>query len=329
VPSPSEGAAAFLAAINEAIAEGGYELVFSSDDAGTFILSHHRDELHAVVPYGSHHAIIRSLDKLELTLAAQGAGLAVPRTALSAGRGLAELGSGRIIVKPRLTFVEGVTNRINARITQSPAEARMIAQEMLEAGAQPIAQEHVDGRLMAFVAVTDRNARIVARVQQVADLTWPPGVGVSAYAHTVPVDEWLAAGVGRLLDAIAWFGLVQLQFVVGDDDVPRLIDLNGRFYGSLALSVAAGVNLPAIWARLATGRPVGAVPEAQPGTRYQWLSRDLRARLSGCAGHARGRAVIDTALRMPGAAHSVWSVRDPWPAIGHFSSKMAEWMRSG
>jgi hypothetical protein len=40
----------------------------------------------------------------------------------------------------------------------------------------------------------------------------------------------------------------------------------GRIYGSLALAAAAaaGINFPALWANLAVGRAVAAVPDALP-----------------------------------------------------------------
>jgi predicted ATP-grasp superfamily ATP-dependent carboligase len=326
IPAARAGAEALVVAANSAIAEGGYEVVFSCNDAGVLGLSLHRDKLHAAVPYGHHLTLVRGFDKLELTREAQRVGLAVPRTEPVDESQLESFGAGMVVVKPRFTFLEGVDDRIRASIVTGTITTRERAREMQEAGAEPILQEYVEGQLIALTAVTDRDARIVARVQQVADLTWPLGVGVSAYARTVTVDERLAAGAGRLLEALGWFGLAELQFIVGSDGVPRLIDLNGRFYGSLALAVAAGLNLPAIWARLATDRPVGLVPEARCGVRYQRFSGDLRASLASAARHGRMRAALGSAARAPGATHSLWSARDPWPAISQFGSKLAGWI---
>ncbi len=257
---------------------------------------------------------------------AQRAGLAVPTTEQPGEAELASFGDGRLVVKPRHTFLEGADVRLRTRLVCGPAEARAATQELRAAGAEPIIQERLDGKLMAFTALTDRDARIVAQVQQVADLIWPPEVGVSARAHTVAIDEQLAAGVARLLSALGWFGLANLQFILGEDGVPRLLDFNGRFYGSLALAVAAGPNLPAIWARLATGRPLGAVREAQPGTRYQWFACDLRACVCEKTGWRRAGAALASAIRAPQAKHATWSLWDPWPAIANYSRKLLRWM---
>jgi predicted ATP-grasp superfamily ATP-dependent carboligase len=324
VPSEAAGSAAILAAANRAIAEGGYEVVFSCDDSTVFGLSLLRDQLDAMVPYGDHSSLVRSSDKLQLIREAERCGLAVPRTEPAGELELESFGANTpVVVKPRLTFLDGVNGHVRASIAANASEAREHIREMRAAGAEPVIQECVAGRLMAFIAVTDRDARIVARVQQVADRIWPAAVGVSARAHTVAVDPVLAAKVGALLEGLGWFGLAQLQFILGEDGVPRLVDFNGRFYGSLALAVAAGPNLPAIWGSLAVDRPIGRVPEAQPGVLYQWLAGDLQAGLHATAGYRRAVAALGSLATAPRATHSVWRASDPWPAITHFSSKLA------
>ena len=48
-------------------------------------------------------------------------------------------------------------------------------------------------------------------------------------------------------------GLAQLQFVQAPGGAPALIDVNPRFYGSLPLALACGVNLPDAWHALVSG----------------------------------------------------------------------------
>lgn len=326
VPPASAGGPALVAAVNSAIADCGYEVVFSLDDVGVLALSSHRDELDAVFPYGDHTGVARAFDKFELMREAQRAGLAVPRTEQAGELELESFGGARLVVKPRLTFLDGVNGHVRASVVSDAGAAGETVQRMRDAGAEPILQEHLEGHLMAFTAVTNRDAQIVARVQQVSDRTWPLDVGISARAHTVAVDERLATAAGRLLEALGWFGLAQLQFIRGRDGTPRLIDFNGRFYGSLALAVAAGVNLPAIWARTAVGQPVRQAPEARVGARYQWLGGDLRAGCATTSGLARVGRALDSMLHATGSTHSIWRVHDPRPAITTLSSKLMRWM---
>lgn len=57
-----------------------------------------------------------------------------------------------------------------------------------------------------------------------------------------------------LLGQLDWSGLVELQFITSDDGGHRLIDLNGRCSGALALSERARSSLVDAWARQAVDR---------------------------------------------------------------------------
>ncbi len=326
------GPEALLPAVNRAIAEVGYEVVFSLDDVGVLGLSRHRDRLDATFPYGAHDGLLRAFDKLDLIREAQRAGLGVPRTAQAPieERGLEavlrDFGAGPLVVKPRMTFVEGADGHVRARVVNAAQVADSL-REVRAAGAEPIIQEQVEGKLMALTALTDRDARIVTQVQQISDLRWPVDVGISARAHTVAVQKPLAAAAARLLEALGWFGLAQMQFIIGEDGVPRLIDFNGRFYGSIALAIAAGPNLPGLWARLATRRPITPPRPARAGVRYQWLAGDMRASEHGAPGLGRAPALLGSILRAPRAVHGVWSASDPWPAFVHARSRASDWMQ--
>jgi predicted ATP-grasp superfamily ATP-dependent carboligase len=321
VPAAQDGVAGYIEAVAAAVAAGGYEIVFTSDDIGVLALSRHREEIGAIFPYAPHESVVRALDKLELTRTAARVGLATPATTEADAGGLAAA-RWPAVVKPRLhsSLLPGAPGRLSVRVVDGPAEARRAIDAIRRAGVEPILQELVAGRLMSCHAVVDREGRVVARAQQVSQRVWPADVGVFVRASTVPVDPGLAALVARLLRDLGWFGLASIQFLQPPGGgAPRLIDLNGRFYGSLALAIASGPSYPAIWARLATGRPLGSVPESRPGVSFQWLARDLRASL-----HGDGlRGVLGALLSAPGAVHSVWSRRDPWPAIRHYVPEAA------
>lgn len=327
IPPISAGAEALVDAANQAIAECGYEVVFSCDDAGVIGLSTERDRLNAIFPYADHTAVAAAFDKLELMRNAESVGLPVPRTEVAEESAIARFGEAPLVVKPRHTFLENADVHVEPRLVTGWVEAEVAVEELQSIGAEPIIQARLSGRLMAFTAVTDRDSRIVARAQQVADRTWPPMAGISAYAHTVTIDEDLQAGVARLLESLHWFGAANLQFMLCDDGHPRLLDFNGRFYGSLALAVGAGANLPAAWARLATTRPLCASLEARPGTRYQWLARDLRASTRGKTGLGRLGAALTTTARAFGAKHAAWSASDPFPSVANYGRKLLSWMR--
>jgi predicted ATP-grasp superfamily ATP-dependent carboligase len=174
-------------------------------------------------------------------------------------------------------------------------------------------QEFLHGRLDSLTVVVDRDGRVVCAVQQHGSRIWPANAGPIVRTRTVAVDEQLLAAVQALLADLGWFGMAQLQFLVTEDGRRYVIDLNGRFYTSLALALAAGVNVAAVWARLALGLPVETPARARPGVRFQWFTRDVKA----SAALPGWRAKIEPFLLAPRSVHTLWSARDPWPAVSY------------
>ena len=83
---------------------------------------------------------------------------------------------------------------------------------------------------------------------------WPPGRGGWSYSITIDPPAGLADGVGRLLDHLGWEGIFEVELLTDAGGGFRTIDLNPRPYGSLALAIAAGANLPEAWASWVLGR---------------------------------------------------------------------------
>jgi predicted ATP-grasp superfamily ATP-dependent carboligase len=324
VPRPEAGVDAFVAGVRAAIRDGGYEVVFPSGDSELLALSARREEVGAIVPYAPHDVVIRAHDKLELVRAAARAAIATPRTVALTEDGDVEGMTPPYVVKPSL-HAPGQGGTVPARLTAFVAHdyesAVRRAAEIRASGTTPLLQELVRGRLMAYSVVADADARAIAYAAQVADAIWPPGSGVSSRARSIPVDPDLLESVGRLLSGLGWFGLAQLQFVAAPGDPPRLIDFNGRFYGSLALAIGAGLNLPAIWAALATRSRSPRLGDATIGVKYVWLEGDIRRALVERRG-GLVRDLRDSLRYSRGAVHSVWAADDPRPALRYLANGM-------
>lgn len=316
LPSVEDGLDPFIDGVNRAIAEGGYEVVFGVGDGELLALSFGRERVDAIVPYPPHERVTRALDKVLLQEAARSVGFSAPRTveddaAIAAWEGPAII-KARAHADPE---TPGRTWHVPSEFAVDGAQALEIVRRIRVDGADPIVQEIVHGPLRAYVALLDDDGELVAHSLQEADDLWPPQAGVTVHGRTLPVDDAVAELGGRLLRELGWTGLAELQYLVSADGRMHLIDLNGRFYGSLALAVGAGVNLPHLWASLATGRaaePVAA--QSRPHVRYQWLEGDLRRAVSERRG-GLARDLRATLGRSRGRVHSIWSPRDPLPAL--------------
>lgn len=314
VPAAHIDVAAFLDGVRDAVRTGGYGLVFGAGEAEVLALSEHRGAIPATVPHAAHRHVTRALDKDALDGLAAAVGLAVPRRL-----DVDTLPPDPVpyVVKAAVharTGVAGAPPRIDTLRVVGPDAARRRCDDIRAVGGTPQVQEYVHGRLVAYTAVTSADGgRVVGDSMQEASRLWPAGAGASCRARTVAVDDDWAGRCAALLRRLRWFGLAELQFLVPADGRPRLIDLNGRFYGSMALAVAAGANLPHAWAALAAGREVAPV-RARPGVRYQWLHGDVRRAVAE-PWPQRGRELLTALAGAAGAVHSVGSTRDPRPGL--------------
>jgi predicted ATP-grasp superfamily ATP-dependent carboligase len=296
----------FLADIARAVREGGYDIVFCTYEAGLLALSRRRAEIEpAVWPYAPLPVVERAFDKLELFRATQTAGLDAPHTEPATAEAL-DAWTGPVVVKAR----NHVPKRFDTGLFASSAEGRALVERILAEGGDPLLQAPLSGRMGAVVVVVGREGELVVEIHQEALHTWPPGAGDTVRGRIVAPDPHLSRGVHALVEELGWFGLAQIEFVRDAEGVARITDFNGRFYGSMALATGAGANLPALWADQALGRNDAPAAAARQGARFQWLNRDL------AASYADGpRGLLGALAVAPFAAHSMWDLRDPLPAV--------------
>lgn len=239
-----------------------------------------------VLPYPPTEAWQALRDKTALPALAAAAGLRTPAT-LSVGTApeLAResLPVPSIIKAPRSTSLSEAAKRANSQ-RELEEVIRSLSQD------KPfLVQEWSDGPLMALALVIDRDGNVAARFQQAAHRTWPAKAGPSSFAVSVAPDEQLVASTAGMLVEAGYWGMAQVQFIQSRNGV-ELIDVNPRFYGSLPLALACGVNLPAAWHAVASG---AAPPPQKPyreGVSYRWLAADVLAALRGKPQHLLTRA---------------------------------------
>ncbi len=275
----------FIAAVQRVVEHHGRLVVYPGQDEALNALAAADLPADAVLPYPGTEPLEALRDKGRLAGLAADVGIATPSTlAVGAPQTLlaSELPDGAV-VKPSLpggAFAE-------VRLADSRDELRVLL-ETVPPSEGLVLQERLTGRLMAVSVVVDREGGLASRFQQLALRTWPPDAGISSLAVSVEPDEELVEACRALLAAAGYWGLAQLQFIDAAGG-RRLIDVNTRFYGSLALALAAGVNLPAAWHSVTLERPAGGPEPYRAGVSYRWVEADLMAAIRGIRGRLTAR----------------------------------------
>ncbi len=87
---------------------------------------------------------------------------------------------------------------------------------------------------------------IIKSAYQHQRLTEPIEGGASSYRKTVHINEYgLKLISEKLLKVINWSGPAMIEYKI-ENGVPYVMEINGRFWGSLSLGIKAGLNFPAM-----------------------------------------------------------------------------------
>jgi predicted ATP-grasp superfamily ATP-dependent carboligase len=195
----------------------------------------------------------------------------------------------------------------------------------------PLVQRYVPGHGAGLSAVCD-DGRVIAWFahERLRDIR-PSGSG-SSLRRSVPLDPTLRKAATRLLADLAWHGPAMFEFRHDHEDPEGswLIEINGRFWGSLQLAVAAGADLPRQWIAILSGSAVSGTTAYWPGITLRWLWGDARRLLHVVTGPPRGypgpypgrwRGVWEVVGPQPaGTQIETWDPGDRWPAV-------AEWVQ--
>ena len=99
--------------------------------------------------------------------------------------------------------------------------------------------------------------------------------GSSTAAESFYDDELRELGL-RLLRALEWDGVAMVEFKRDQrDGLYKLMEINPKFWGSLDLALAAGIEFPWLAVETALGRDIGPVRSYPTGVRFRWVYEDL------------------------------------------------------
>jgi predicted ATP-grasp superfamily ATP-dependent carboligase len=149
----------------------------------------------------------------------------------------------------------------------------------------------------------------------------PPAGGVSVLSESVPIDRSMQSAAAKLLAAANWTGVAMVEFRVAGDGTPYLMEVNGRFWGSLQLAIDCGVDFPWLLYQLTQGLPTSELQSYAIGRRLRWLLGDvdsliaqLKPNSSGFSHKARAIAAFARSFADGKCRQEVLRLHDTKPA---------------
>jgi predicted ATP-grasp superfamily ATP-dependent carboligase len=253
LPSPSRDARGFIDALARLLASGKYPIVFPTTERTIQLIGAARAVLPEWVrlPIPDAPALATVVDKERTIALARHVDVRVPQSwcpdSAEAAAALAGDLDYPVIVKPRQTNFLGDDGRLAKTdyVVVRSANALLSAWQTVHAAVpRPLVQTLVRGRGVGVNTLWNDGQPVVwfshRRVREI-DLRG----GRSTAAATVACDPGLLDAASRMLAALRWHGVAMVEFKWDDETgTSWLLEINGRFWGSLPLALAAGVDFP-------------------------------------------------------------------------------------
>jgi predicted ATP-grasp superfamily ATP-dependent carboligase len=285
VPSPLRGRDEYFEALRRLAQDRAIQVLLPVGEASLRSILGRRDELRPVrIPFPALESFEAVSDKGRLLATGRSLGIADPTLASAESqealeRELSKLNEDRypIVLKPTRSVVPTATGSRKTSVVyvRTPAEkARALSAVGTEAFPVLI-QRRVEGPGMG-VFVLLWGGEVLAAFAHRRIREKPPSGGVSVLAESVELPPPLLARSVALLRACAWEGVAMVEYKrdtrTGED---VLMEVNGRFWGSLQLAIDAGVDFPALLARVAIGERPEPVTGYRVGVRTRWTLGDF------------------------------------------------------
>jgi predicted ATP-grasp superfamily ATP-dependent carboligase len=269
-----------------------------------------RDRLsNVLIPFADADVFSAISDKQAVLAAAARAGIATPeQTVLNDASSAFDTASIRypVVVKPARSVSTGAGDRLklSVRHAASAQELESVLQDMDPRAYPLLLQQRVVGPGVGiFVLLWD--GKLLAQFAHRRIREQPPSGGISVYRESIEVDpEFLRRSVSLLTD-FAWRGVAMIEYKLDErTGTPYLMEINGRFWGSLQLAIDAGVDFPKLLVAAATGQMPAPVTRFRTDVRSRWFWGDVDHLL------ARLRR-SDAELSLPEGSPTRWdAVRD-------------------
>jgi predicted ATP-grasp superfamily ATP-dependent carboligase len=330
---------AWLQALREAILRYEFDLVIPCNESTVVPLQRHRAELNDLqgIYLLDQAAFDVVFSKPRSTALAAELGIAVPRTMENDGTLVVDEVIERlglpVMIKPRATF----KNQQHAHLVRRIDTSQQL-QDVLRSANQDeamLVQECFVGTGVGVELLAFEGDILAAFQHQRLHESIEYG---SSYRKSVPLDPELLEASRKLMAALRYTGVAMIEFIMNLETRRWVfLEINGRFWGSLPLAVAAGADFPSyLYQMLVLGQR-----EFPQTYRLETYSRNLLLDFQGLKTRSRSNGLPrrvslwtiaeDLATVLRGHDHiDNFSLDDPLPGVidlgrivSQFTRKMA------
>lgn len=273
-PSPIRLPELFIEWLINHIRRNAYDVIFPIDEHTLVPVTLHLDEIskYAIVPVVDHSTYMKARNKSETIKIALECDVPCPKTYfitdLRQVKELAKMIDFPAVIKPRESSGSRGIAYVKSKEQLYPEYCRIHSQYEY-----PLIQEFIPpgGDTFGVEALFNRKSELRAIFAHKRLREYPVSGGPSTLRESIYDPQLIELGI-RLLKALNWYGVAQVEFKVDPrDGKPKLMEVNPKFWGSIELSIVSGVDFPYLLYKMAIDGDVEPVFDYKVGMRCRWL----------------------------------------------------------
>ncbi|HLJ17743.1 MAG TPA: ATP-grasp domain-containing protein [Bryobacteraceae bacterium] len=325
-PPPGENPDGFLSTLKFECARRGVSVIFPMTEISTLTALKSREQLDGLqLPFVDFSTFDALSDKWKLLELAKQLNVSIPETHFVNDPGeldgiLPQL-KFPAVLKPYRSMIYSGGRWIASCVQYANSERELceVVKRHEYFNRHPfLIQEFVRGQGQGIFALYDHGTPLAffahRRLREK-----PPSGGVSVLSESIALDPVQREMAHRILSQVHWHGVAMVEFKVSADGTPYLIEVNGRFWGSLQLAIDAGVDFPWLLYQLAIGAEVDPVSSYAVGVKWRWLLGDFTRLCQVLIG--RGASASTAA---PGKVESLRQFLSAFEEAGPAQSKLRD-----
>jgi predicted ATP-grasp superfamily ATP-dependent carboligase len=286
-PSPTSQPREFQSELVKIVSSSSFDLLIPCTDKSSLLVLAIEEEIRGLVKLAlpPHEVFMQAFDKHLIVETCQRLGIPTPATFLINSsediKSAAEVMRFPAVLKPKQSHKLAESGWMSGSVlyVDSAAEAMRKYSE-LNSPAPLLLQERVIGRGCGYFALLNDGVPL-AEFSHLRLREKPPSGGVSVLCKSVPLDGDLREASLKLLRELNWEGVAMVEYKLeAATGIYKIMEVNGRFWGSLQLAIDAGVDFPRLLAQLQMTGRTDASGSYRTGVLGRWLLGDLDHLLS-------------------------------------------------
>jgi predicted ATP-grasp superfamily ATP-dependent carboligase len=286
-PDPVGDSAGFVETLLKTIRERSVDVVLPVTEITTALVVQNRAEIerNSRVPFPAVDIFNRAANKVEILALAERLSIPIPTgVVLERPGGQPRWPAGLhfpVVIKPHRSriLINGRWRSTSVTYAESESELMAILAAKHSSEYPILLQQRIVGPGVGVFMCYQRG-NLVAQFSHRRIREKPPSGGVSVLCESVPVAPQAKQYAQALLDALRWEGVAMVEFKMDEaDQTLKLMEINGRFWGSLQLAIDAGVDFPDLLLQTLAAVPMKRIDAYRVGVRSRWFMGDLDALL--------------------------------------------------